>query len=175
MKCLCIGPSSLGPYRELFRGQNDDFVPESSCPLAHKIFVCVKSLCSTWENWNLLLAWTSKEQELGIVLAQAASGSAVYKVPLLSEWAFLDGKSVTPLQARGTSLPLHSVSCVAWGKLLTWDKVCFVTALCSTLHKFLVVISTNISIQQSFSSCIQLMVGELFFLICIMAYECVIL
>lgn len=53
-------------------------------------------------------------------------------------------------------------------------KSVFVTVMWTILHKFLVVISTNISIQQSFSSCIQLMVGELFFLICIMAYECVI-
>lgn len=83
--------------------------------------------------------------------------------------------SLSPFPGGGTSHSLHSLLLMQPGGNCYLEQVCYITAICTTLHKFLVVISTNISIQQSFSSCIQPMVGELFFLICIMAYECVIL
>lgn len=98
------------------------------------------------------------------------------EVSLLNERAFLDGKSFTPSRIEALfTLCIHCfLGSLGERNCYLETKSVFVTAMCTTLHRFLVVISTNISIQQSFSSCIQLMVGELFFLICIMTYECVI-
>lgn len=136
----------------------DDFVPVPYFWYI-KPLSCVKSLCSA-ESTNL-----------GQLPGRY---QAIREVVLFNEWVFLDGKAVIPSGVEALhTLCIHCFLCHL-GETAILRQSVFVTAMCTTLHKFLVVISTNISIQQSFSSCIQLMVGELFFLICIMAYECVI-
>lgn len=160
MKYPCIGPSPLGLCESSSEAKGRDFVPEPYFFLWYiKPPSCVKSLCY------------AKSTNLGQLPGRCRG---IKEVLLLNEWAFLDGKSVIPSRVEALhTLCIHCFLCRPGETAILRHSV-FVTAMCTTLHKFLVVISTNISIQQSFSSCIQLMVGELFFLICIMAYECVI-
>lgn len=75
---------------------------------------------------------------------------------------FLNGKSVTPSRVEALHTLYIYYFLAAWGEGYLKTKTVYVTVICTTLHRFLVVISTNVSIQQNFSSCIQLMVGELF-------------
>lgn len=82
MKYLCIGPSPLGLYRELFRGQRWWFWTLNLYFLSHtKPLSCVKSLCS------------SKSTNLDQMPGRC---SGIKEVLLFNEWAFLDGKSVIP-------------------------------------------------------------------------------
>lgn len=129
--------------------------PEPLLPLTHKASVMCKVPLQCKEHER---TWV---RCLEVAMASRRFFSSV------------DGKSV--FLSRIEALHTLCIHCFlpSPGETAILRQSVFVTAMCTTLHKFLVVISTNISIQQSFSSCIQLMVGELFFLICIMAYECV--
>lgn len=107
----------------------------------------------------------------GTCLHQLASRLAALKDAIMAsrevlpynEWTFPRWQVCHPLQSRGSSQPLHSPFFVQPGEnCYLKTKSVYVIVICTTLHRFLVVISTNVSIQQNFSSCIQLMVGELF-------------
>lgn len=110
--------------------------------------------------FEVVLRWTSKEQELFGYFSERScgiQGSASLQLMNFPRWQVCH-----PFQ--GEVIPIFSIHCFlcSLGETAVLKQICYITAICTTLHKFLVVISTNISIQQSFSSCIQLMVGELF-------------
>lgn len=95
MKYLCIGPSPLGLYRELFRGQRWWFWTLNLYFLSHtKPLSCVKSLCS-----SRALTWVRCLED---AVASRKSASL--------QWMGFPGWQVChSLQGRDTSGPVHSL------------------------------------------------------------------
>lgn len=107
MKYPCIGPSSLGFTESSLVAKQDDFLPEPSLPLAHEVSILCDVPLQYLEELELILSMDM--QRAGAWASCLGDTMASREVPLLNEWAFLDGKSVTPLQGRGTWHPLHSL------------------------------------------------------------------
>lgn len=104
----------LGFIESSSEAKDDDFVHEPSHPLAQKVLVMyevpLQYLGELKPRMNKQRAGAWICLHLGSFLVSFLENAMASKeVPLLSEWVFLDGKSVTLLQGKGTSHPLHSL------------------------------------------------------------------